>query len=241
MPFTIFNYKLGSDYIDYTSSQEDLGVTITEKMLWNSHQNSLLAKATNNLCLLMRTCHFTINVRQKRAFYLVIIRSLFEHCSVVWRPCSPNQISKFEVIQKRAIKWIIGRPYDHISDMELYNKEKELDILPVKFKFVFNDLVMIFKVVNSLTPIQIPQEFFIVTPEKVRHTRSTQNIINHNDKTMYKCEINPCVKSYENCFFYRAFSLWNRLPFDLRQVPSLSVFRVKLTEFLWSVELSWPG
>ena len=122
--FTIFNYKLGSDHIDYVSSQVDLGVTVTNKLLWSNHHDALTSKATSQLGLLMRTCHFTIDLRQKRTFYLTLIRSIFEHCSIIWRPLSSNQISKFQVIQKRAIKWIIGQRFDHLSDLELYDKEK---------------------------------------------------------------------------------------------------------------------
>ena len=135
LPFTIFNYKLGSDHIDYVSSQVDLGVTVTNKLLWSNHHDALTSKATSQLGLLMRTCHFTIDLRQKRTFYLTLIRSIFEHCSIIWRPLSSNQISKFQVIQKRAIKWIIGQRFDHLSDLELYEKAKELNILPLKLKF----------------------------------------------------------------------------------------------------------
>ena len=126
----------------------------------------------------MRTCLFTINVKQKRAFYLSVIRSLFEHFSFIWRPLSPNQISKFDVIQKRAVKWINGRIFDHYSDEEFYEKQKELNILPIKFKFIFNDVVLFFKIVNSLVPIKLPREFVLIKASEVRFTRSTENIIN---------------------------------------------------------------
>ena len=40
------------------------------------------------------------------------------------------------MIQKRAIKWISGRKFDHLSDKGLYEKEKEFDILAIRFKFL---------------------------------------------------------------------------------------------------------
>ena len=49
LPFTILSYKLGSDYIDYASSQLDLGVTIAGKLLWTNHRDILLAKAISKL------------------------------------------------------------------------------------------------------------------------------------------------------------------------------------------------
>ena len=241
LPTTIFNYKLGSNYIDYTSSQVDVGITVTSKLLWTSHHDTLLANATSKLGLLTITCHFTMNLKQKRTFYLVLIRSLFEHCSVIWRPISNNQISKFEMLQKRAIKWIIGRQFDHLSDEDLYEKEKECDILPIKLKFLLNDLILFYKIVNSLVPISLPDEFSLVDPKNLRFTRSTQSIISLDDKSTYKCITKPCISAYENCYFFRTMAIWNNLPHSIRQLPSLSIFKLKLTEFLWSVELDWPG
>ena len=78
--------------------------------------------------MLMHTCHFTI---KKGTFYLTIVRSIFEHCSIIWRPekaKSTNQIGSFGAIQKKAIKWIDGRRFNHYSDIEYFNKQKELNI-----------------------------------------------------------------------------------------------------------------
>ena len=235
LPFTVFNYKLGSDFIEYCSSQVDLGININGKLLWTIHHDTLLTKATSKLGLLTRTCHFTINFRQKRTFYLALIRSLFEHCSVIWRPISPNQISKFELIQKRAIKWIGGRQFDHWSCEELYEKEKEFDILPVKLKFLLNDLILFYKIVNFLVPIRLPDEFILIDPREVRYTRSTHKILSQDDKSTYKCSIKPCKAVYENSYFYRTVKIWNKLPICIRQLPSLSYFKSDLTKFLLSL------
>ena len=47
------------------------------------------------------------------------------------------------MIQKRAIKWIIGHQFDHLSDKGLY--EKEFDIIPIRFNFLLNDLIAFYK------------------------------------------------------------------------------------------------
>ena len=90
----------------------------------SNHHDTLLEKATSKLGLLMRTCHVTMNVKQEMKCYLSVIRSLFEHCSVIWRPISKNQIYQFDVIQKRAVKWINGRKFDHYSDEEFYENKR---------------------------------------------------------------------------------------------------------------------
>ena len=94
------------------SRKENLGVIIHSKFLWAYHANNLTSIARSKLGPLMRSCHFTTNKQQKRSFYLTIVRSLFEHCSVIWSPQHKSLISKFDMIQNRAIKWIDGHPFD---------------------------------------------------------------------------------------------------------------------------------
>ena len=74
----------------------------------------------------MRTCHFTSNKRQKRAFYLTIVRSIFEHDSIIWSPQASTYLNKFENIQKRAIKWINGEYFVSYNDFEFFEKQKDL-------------------------------------------------------------------------------------------------------------------
>ena len=240
LPFTIFNYKLGSVYIDYVASQVDLGVIVNNKLLWTDHCDSLVKNANSKLALLMRTCHFTINKRQKRSFYLTVIRSIFEHCSVIWHPMSPNQISKFDAVQKKAVKWINGRPFDHFTETEYMTKLKDLNILPMKFKFALNDLLLFFKIINSCIPLKLPKHFTFIKPEDVRYTRKTSEICEDKDVTRIKCSIKPSCNSFKNCNFYRTMTLWNSVPFSIRQLNRISSFKMQVTKLLWSSDLDWP-
>ena len=240
LPCTIFNYKLGSTYIDYVSCQVDLGVSVSSRLLFKEHCEKLAARANSKLGLLMRTCHFTTNKKQKRSFYLAIVRSNFEHCSVIWRPTSSNQILKFEAIQKRAVKWILGQKFDHYSEIEYFEKQKQLDILPIKLKFAFNDLVLLYKIINSLIPIKLPDEFCLRNPNHVRYTRQTSNVIDLKDKTQIESSIKPNSDSFKHCFYYRTMKMWNRLPYIMRQETKISVFKTKVTKFLWTTDLDWP-
>ena len=76
-PFLI---RIKDSVMDYCSTEKDLGVIITPKITWDSHQNSIISKASRQLGLLKRTCHFIKNQSQKRALYITLVRSPFEHC-----------------------------------------------------------------------------------------------------------------------------------------------------------------
>ena len=113
---SLYSYGINGAVIDYVSSQTDLGVNVNTRLNFGAHCNALVVKANSKLGLLKRTCHFTTNKRQKRSFYLTIVRSIFEHCSVIWSPQNSTFIEKFSVVQRRAVKWIYGEQFASYSD-----------------------------------------------------------------------------------------------------------------------------
>ena len=87
LPFNVYWYHLNTNIIEYVTEHTDLGVILTPKLLFADHCNNLVSKARSKLGLLIRTCHFTTNKRQKRAFYLAVIRSirtLFNNLVPLW-------------------------------------------------------------------------------------------------------------------------------------------------------------
>ena len=66
LPFTIFNYQLNTAFISYVDSQVDIGLTVSSKLNWKEDCDELVKKATTQLGILMRTCHFTIDKRQNK-------------------------------------------------------------------------------------------------------------------------------------------------------------------------------
>ena len=72
----------------------------------SEHTDSLYKRANQRFGLLKRTCHFIDNNAKRRFLYLTMVRSIFEHCPVVWRQPANTAIHKLEYIQKRAVKWI---------------------------------------------------------------------------------------------------------------------------------------
>ena len=164
LPFNIFCYELNGTIVDYVTSHVDLGVTVNTRSTWGSNCDIIVKKASTKLAILKRTCHFTIDKRQKRSFYLAVVRSLFEHCSAIWAPQYANHINKFAAVQKRAVKWILGEDFSSYSDEEFAQKQRSLNILPVNLKFLYNDLIIFYKIVNGIVPVSLPDYITVVKP-----------------------------------------------------------------------------
>ena len=76
----IFHYNLDGNELEYVKSEKDLGVYVTSNLSWGDQTEYIYSKASSRLGLLKRTLHFVKCPKQKRVFYLAIVRSLFEHC-----------------------------------------------------------------------------------------------------------------------------------------------------------------
>ena len=130
LPFDRFSYELGYNVLDYCCDEKDLGIIITPKISWDMQHNSVITKASRQLGLLMtmRTCHFVKNQNQKRTLYITLVKSLFEHCGEIWAPNAVVAQNKFEPIQKRAVKWILGELNLKYNENEYISKLKLLDL-----------------------------------------------------------------------------------------------------------------
>ena len=133
----LYTYRLANDILVLSANVKDLGITVTTKLKWPYHHTNILSKASQKLGLLKRSCAFTKNMQYRKILFLAIIRSQFEHCSSIWAPTS-SQLLKFESLQKRGIKWIYDEDYCSYNIQMYYQKLRNLDILPLEFKFLYN-------------------------------------------------------------------------------------------------------
>ena len=222
---------LGSSDINQCEKETDLGVLTNNKLSPTEHQKNVVSKASQRLGLVKRVSELVKCPLKKKNLYVSLVRSIFEHCSQVWRPTSDSSLLKFERLQKRATKWIFGEPeasYDHDMYIE---KLKKIDVLPMAQKFLYNDLKLFHKIFYETTPIKLPKFLQRYLPEL--HDRRTTRQQTKRDKTDIICTEDPRVDLFKNCYFYRCHIDWNSLPQDLRDIPDNNTFSSRLKEHLW--------
>ncbi len=179
----------------------------------------------------MTTCS-----KSRKTLYLSLVRSLFEHCSQVWRPTTITQIQKFERIQKRAVKWVLNETYTRYSDREYFEKLKGLDILPIDLKFELNDMVLFHKIFYDMSVLKFPSYIVRQTDDSVQtHFQRQTRTFNNSDRLKLKSTITPKVDAFKNSFFYRSLACWNLLPLEARSIESSSLFKNKVKDHLWSI------
>ena len=252
LPFQIFLYTLNGDDLEFVLSEKDLGVHITSDLDWEQNIVALCAKASSRLGLMKRTLRFVKDRKQKRAFYLALVRSLFEHCSIVWTPTTSMMINKVERVQRRAVKWILGEQDHHYNDIEYLNRLRDLDLLPMEYKFRYTDLIMFHQIYHDRSVVKLPYYLTAVTNNDRSRLRSTirqplrfsefessgipdlnQRRTNRFDHFSLKSSVEAKSRCFKGSFFYRTHTNWNDLPTQFKEESDSTAFSVQLKRHLW--------
>ncbi len=229
LPFTQFVYSLGDTFLEYVDCEKDLGVMVTSDLSWAEQCQKVLSKANQQLGLTRRTCNIVQDQARRRVLYLALVRSQFEHCSIIWRPQNKTLTNKLENLQRRAVKWILCEEYTSYSLNMYIQKCRQLNFLPLSARFDFLDILFFYKVIHGLVPVELPP--YLVPYIDNRRLRSC-----HLDHLCYTSSITPHsgCGAFARSFFYRTHHRWNRIPLSIREIDSLNEFKIKLSTFLWT-------
>ena len=223
LPFQKFSYELGNSILDYDDSEKDLGVFLTPKLTWDSHHDFICKKASRQLGLLRRTCHFVKNPYKKRSLYIMIVRSLFEHCGELWAPVEYVAANKFEPIQKQAVKWITNKQSSFLNESDYHNTLKKLNLLPMSLFFGLKKLRLFHKSLNNIIPISFPK--YITMAHNRRHPNGMLKVETNNKS--------KDVNVFSRSFFPSTTPLWNEIPIHIRQITCTLKFVQSVKEHMW--------
>ena len=107
--------------------------------------------------------------------------------------------------------------------------------MPLDMKMKYNDILLFFKIIHSLVPINLPSYLNIAPPIQRCNTRASQKTFLANDTLLYECNLKPVptLAAFLNNYFYRTHQYWNSLPFSIRQCTNFLSFKIELKNFLW--------
>ena len=96
-------YTLHNCILESVFSAKYLGVDISSHLSWDTHINRISKKANNTLGFLWRNIKIHPESLKSSAYK---VRPQLEYCSTVWCPFADSYISKLEVVQRRAARWV---------------------------------------------------------------------------------------------------------------------------------------
>ena len=111
-----------------------------------------------------------------------------------------------------VIKWILSELELSYSNEVYLRKRKQVNILPLLYRFMFNDMNLFHKVVYKIIPVTMPNYLTLYSGDS--RLRSTQLDIQSFVSNI--ASTTTSISNLNKSFFFRIHTLWNFLPFDLR-------------------------
>ena len=126
-----------------------LGVVIDSKLTWKEHIKQVLSKFNASLAFLrrnLRACSRNI----KKHFYKTSVTPIIEYATNIWAPHTTQDISKLEMLQRRAARFVCNR---YKRNTSVTNLLYSLGWPSLETRRSYLKLNLTFKILNNLITI----------------------------------------------------------------------------------------
>jgi len=213
------NQKMSINNIELSSvnSTKFLGVYVDNHLTWKEHIYKISSKIAKNIGILARTSHILLTTIRIKLYYSLVYPYL-TYCNMVWAATYGSRLRRLNVLQKRAVRIVAGAPYgSHTS--QLFSQFNLLKVEQIRTLQVGE---FMYRYDRDLLP-PVFKGLFSLNSEV--HSHLTRN------SSSYRC-----IYARTNT---RLFSIklsgvliWEKIPPEIRQSPSLSIFKRKLRTHL---------
>ena len=199
---SLFSYQMCGTPLEIVEQHNYLGACLHHRLSWQPHIDSICNKANRLLGFLYRNLRHCPN-KLKECAYKQMIQPILEYCSPIWDPYQHRSIHKIEMIQHRAARFVLNKPWnrqhwDSISELLQNLKWPSLQVRRKQARLIF-----LFKILNGL--ICIPNQYlpspFPVTTTRSRNPIKLQQLYTRTDVCHYS-------------FLPRTIPDWNNLRID---------------------------
>ena len=202
---SMYTYNIHSIDIEPTQDAKYLGVTLHNKLSWNTHIDIIAQKANRTLNFIRRNFK-SCNSNIKNRLYTTYVRPSVEFCSSAWDPQTTLNIDKLERVQKRAARFVTG---DYRRDQSVTEMMRRLGWTPLRERRARAKAVTVYKATHDM--IDIP----------FKNLPTIQNGLRNADDYFI-----PFAHKnvYFNSFYPNTIRLWNDLHDWIKESSSLSDF-----------------
>ena len=164
---------------------------------------------------IMRKFKFKLNRKSLEIMYFSFIRPTLEYADVVWDNCTKTQEQDLEKIQIEAARIVTGST-KLVSIERLYD---ETGWERLKDRRGKHKLTLFYKMNTGLTPEYLSD----LVPENIGNLVD-YNLRNANNTRTLNCN----TQLYANSFLPSTVQHWNNLSHDVKNAPTLHIFKSKL-------------
>ena len=118
-----------------------------------------------------------------------------------------------------------------------YQSCKQLNILPLVFRFDLKDLLFFHQVFYGISTVSFPYYLHKFAGSRLRHCHLDNHCIVSDILPKIPQNLTSSCSRHvgiSKSYFYRTHILWNKLPLDLRSIESPSLFKKRLLAHQWN-------
>ena len=216
--FYKFPIAVGDVLINPSINFKNLGVTVDQNLTMTNHVNNIVRSAFIKL----REIYFYRRFLTKDSLTVLVhafITSRIDYCNSLFTGLPDVLLRKLQSVLNASARLISGtRKYDHVTYVL-----KELHWLPIKQRVKFKLLLTVFKCINGLAPLYLQKRIAFCNNSKLRSSSKKLLIVPESRTKTYG----------DRRFSVAAPKHWNLLPNDIRNSPSIEVFKTKLKTYLF--------
>ena len=200
----------GSD-LDVVNKTKYLGVQVDNSLDWKEHIKTVSTKVSRAIGFLKHAKNI-LPIASLKTLYSSIVEPHFRYCCSVWGCCGTTDIDQLQKLQNRAARIVTNSSFDAPSRPLI----ESLGWKTVR-EFIDQDSrLMVYKSINGLAPQYMSNLFTRNSTLSSRNLRNTKTDLKLPKKT---------TANGQKCFSYRGAKLWNSLSAEIKQAPSIAVFK----------------
>ena len=203
---------------------KSLGVSFDEFLTFEDHINTVVQCCNIHLRNL-RVIGSKLSFDLKKQLIHCLIFSKLDYCNGLLFGLPDYQIRKLQKVQNSCVRFLLNRKtfrnWERATPLL-----KKAHFLPVTERIVYKIALTVFKCVNNIAPD------YITKCIKMK-SQPLQSL--RTDKDYFLLEVPPVTnfKRTERSFSYCGPTVWNHLPYELRTLTNVSIFKKKLKTYLF--------
>ena len=200
--------------LEQTFEVKDLGVFVSSNLKWDLHISKIRTKALHRCFHIFRSFS-TNNVWTLLRAYKVFVRPVLESNSVLWNPYLLKDIHALESVQRFFLKRVCRRC--NIPSTDYCHRLRMVNMKSLEYRRLEFDLFYAYKIRNNLV---------YVTNDKFFKPWNTPYDLRGNPNKIYE----PVAKTGQTKHFFtnRIIKVWNRLPPEISESPTLQAFKYNI-------------
>lgn len=205
--------------IERSSSYKYLGLTLDETLSWNAHIEKL-KHTVAPICGILRKISSFVPAHWLKTLYFALVHSRLYFLVGVWGNASKSRLRELQCLQNRCLKAVLKKPHLYPT-VQLFN-EANNSVLPIR----------------ALHELQIAMHMHkILQDEGNTHNNLVFNraFVGRSSRQANNLRmVRPASEAGKKRFSYAASKLYNALPVNIKQSPSVLCFKRNLRNHIKS-------